>query len=146
MDGGTYHRAVGLPSRSDSLCFGLGEVWRGRHWSLRLRCHVRDTACDLGRRGYGTAPTVAHRTGDLHRDNRQRDERNSDMERPSRHAFRAELLGCRDEPSGERFRIHCATEALRPDFKLSHYHDPTIFDLLVEAIFRPTFIGAARSE
>ena len=43
-------------------------------------------------------------------------------------------------------RVHCATEALRRDFKLSHYHDPTIFDLLVEAIFRPTFIGAARSE
>ena len=96
MDCGTYRRAVGFPSRSDTLCFGLGEVWRRRHWSLRLRCHVRDTACDLGRRGYGTAPTVAHRTGDLHRDNRQRDERNSDLERPSRHAFRAELLGCRD--------------------------------------------------
>src|SRR5438105_12371760 len=51
MDDGTYRRAVGLPSRSDSLCFGLGEVWRRRHWSLRLRCHVRDTVCHLRRRG-----------------------------------------------------------------------------------------------
>ena len=112
MDCGTYCRAVGLPSRSDTLCFRLGEVWRRRDWSLRPRCHVRDTACDLGRRGYGTAPTVAHRTGDLHRDNRQRDERDSNLERHSRYAFRAELLGCRDEPSGQRFRVHCATKAL----------------------------------
>src|ERR1043166_4218162 len=45
VDGGTYRRAFGLPPRSDSLCFGLGEFWRERHWSLRLRSHVRDTVC-----------------------------------------------------------------------------------------------------